>query len=102
LCINLGSGPRDFLFINLDLDTVLNAVQSHGEGRQVSEATPTLSDLFCQLHPDYPVVRLRIFPGEAYIAPTYWLIHDATTVGKQELDVCLHWLGRFTPVRQSS
>lgn len=43
-----------------------------------------------KLYPDYPVIKLRIAPGEAYIAPTGQIIHDGTSMGKQYPDVTLH------------
>jgi hypothetical protein len=45
--------------------------------------------------PTYPVLRLRVKPGEAYIAPTDNLIHDGSSVGKQFPDITIHNLGYF-------
>ena len=47
--------------------------------------------------PDYPVVRLTIRPGEAYIAPTENLIHDGSTLGMTSPDLALHMIGALTP-----
>ena len=46
--------------------------------------------------PNYPVARLRIDPGEAYILPTDNLIHDASTEGTRCPDITLTFLGFFT------
>jgi hypothetical protein len=45
--------------------------------------------------PSYPVLRLEIRPGEAYIAPTEIVIHDATTMGKEFTDATFTVLGNF-------
>jgi hypothetical protein len=56
-----------------------------------------LGQRFMKACPDYPVVQLRIEPGEAYIFPTDNLIHDASTNGKQFPDITLTFLGCFHP-----
>ena len=37
---------------------------------------------FMERFPDVPVVRCRIGPGDAYIAPTENLVHDGSHSGK--------------------
>ena len=37
--------------------------------------------------------------GEAYLAPTYNLIHDATTVGKTAPDLTYGIAGRFSMIK---
>jgi hypothetical protein len=46
-------------------------------------------------YPEYPVVKLRIAPREAYIAPTENMIHDGCTVDKNRPDLKLMFLGHF-------
>jgi hypothetical protein len=46
--------------------------------------------------PDYPVVKLRIRPGEAYIAQTENLIHDGSTLGQRGFDLAFMADGFFT------
>ncbi len=46
-------------------------------------------------YPDYPVIKVRVAPGEAYIAPTENMIHDGSTVGKQYPDIHLTLFGYF-------
>ena len=50
----------------------------------------------------YPVVRVRLDPGEGYMAPTENLIHDATTSSPDALDVQFRVCGRFWPMRDAS
>ena len=56
---------------------------------------------FMRARPEYPVIRLRINPGEAYILPTDNLIHDASTEGKTFPDITLTFLGYFEPPRET-
>jgi hypothetical protein len=53
--------------------------------------------VFMQSFPRYPVIKLMVRPGEAYIAPTENLIHDSTTEEKNMLDVAVTLLGAFAP-----
>jgi hypothetical protein len=50
---------------------------------------------FMRSFPGYPVLRVRIRPREAYIAPTDNLIHDGSSVGKNYPDIAVHLLGYF-------
>ena len=96
ICINIGRETRYFLFINL---SVLKMAQLLG----LSTATDfaqyyrgiEIPDKFMNAFPDYPVIRLALGPNMAYIAPTENMIHDATSLGKVELDFSLTFLGRF-------
>ena len=45
----------------------------------------------------YPVVRLQIDPGEAYIMPADNLLHDASTERTRFPDITLTFLGYFAP-----
>jgi hypothetical protein len=57
---------------------------------------------FMRSWPGYPVIRLRIDPGEAYILPTDNLVHDASTEGNVYPDITLTYLGRFVPAALAS
>ncbi|MEH1944912.1 MAG: hypothetical protein V7L01_32500 [Nostoc sp.] len=95
ICINLGREDRFFLFINLPLMEMFKALGlSDDEVYQHYRGT-TVGDEFMKLYPDYPIVKLKIAPGEAYIAPTDNLIHDASSLGKQYPDITLSFLGYF-------
>ena len=94
LCINLGQEDRFFLFINLTVVELLKAI-GLPEVSELKNRGLFLGYKFMKLYPSYPVVKVKIAPGEAYIAPTTNIIHDATSVGKKHLDVALHCLGYF-------
>ncbi|WP_145832119.1 hypothetical protein [Bradyrhizobium huanghuaihaiense] len=42
---------------------------------------------FMERYANVPVIRCRLSPGEAYIAPTENLIHDASSEGEKTADV---------------
>jgi hypothetical protein len=96
ICINLGHEPRYFLFINLSLMKMLEmlglstAVDISHYYRGID-----LPDKFMETFPDYPVIKLALAPNQAYIAPTENIIHDASTLDKQELDLSLTFIGKF-------
>jgi hypothetical protein len=96
ICINLGVEDRYFLFINLTMINMFAALGlSDPEDIYRHYRAVSLGDEFMQSCPDYPVVRLTIAPGEAYIAPTDNIIHDATSEGKKYTDISLHLMGYF-------
>lgn len=87
LSLNLSTEPRYFLYVNLT---------SHTLG--LDRGRPTWAEdtqAFFEANSSYPVVRVRIDPGEAYIAPTNHLLHDGSTLGKQRPDITFSMLGQF-------
>ena len=96
ICINLGREARYFLLINLTLKQIfseLNLVDPDDIYQDYRGVR--LPNKFLQAFPDYPVVKLAIYPGEAYIAPTENFIHDATSIGKTLPDWNMTFLGNF-------
>lgn len=88
MCINLGCEDRFLLFINLTLMDMLDSLMEQEilqcqDYHQVIDLGPK----FMARYPLYPVVKLRIRPKEAYIAPTENIVHDGCTLGKKYLDV---------------
>ena len=97
LCINLSREPRYSLFINLPLMKIFNKLGLR-DPQDIFEDFRglTLGHRFLQLCPDYPVIRMRVDPGEAYILPTDNLLHDASTEGNRYPDITLTFLGYFS------
>lgn len=96
ICINLGRGTRQFLFINLGLARMHEILH----GRALRDSKYYGSDLghaFMRAFPAYPAICLSIRPGEAYIAPTENMIHDGSTLGATHPDVALHMIGNLAP-----
>lgn len=67
ICINLGCSYRFLLFINRPVTEL--------DGTFPADVNKTVRK-FLREHRDYPVVAVRVNAGEAYIAPTEYLIHD--------------------------
>ena len=91
LVVNLGLQERSFVFINLPLLDLLDPGGiPHGPEtyRRYSWAYP-LAHAFLSAQPDYPPLRLTLYPGEGYCAPTQNLIHDGYTWGSAGTDVML-------------
>jgi hypothetical protein len=90
ICVNIGSESRYFLFVNLTIDRMFDsmAVKCKGHGTAVARQ-------FFNNHPTYPVFRVRLRPGEAYIAPTELLAHDASSIEMTDNDVSIMLRGMF-------
>jgi hypothetical protein len=96
ICLNLGREDRFFLFINLPLLEIFRALNlSDPEDIFQHYRGLNLGYEFMKRYPSYPVIKLKVAPGEAYIAPTDNLIHDGCTVGQQYADINLTFLGYF-------
>jgi hypothetical protein len=99
LCVNLGTSERYLLFVNVGLArmaallSALDPATDFGAWR----STP-LIHAFLERFPCYPLVRLAIRPGEAYIAPTENMIHDASTSTMQAMDEQVTVRGGFDPL----
>jgi hypothetical protein len=103
LCINFGREPRYSLFMNLPLMVMFRHMGLRDpEDIYRDYRGLYLGHRFMKARPDYPVVRLRIDPGEAYILPTDNLLHDASTEEKQFPDITLTFLGNFLPRVETS
>ncbi|MEX5566155.1 tryptophan halogenase family protein [Pseudophaeobacter sp. 1A16562] len=95
LCINLGSNARHLLFAPITIGE-MGRLSGLPEAR-LHRINPTdLGRHFMRLHPSMPIMRIRIDPGEAYIAPTENVVHDGATTSAQ--DVTLTFLGRFRSI----
>jgi hypothetical protein len=85
VCVNLGSEARFFLFVNISLGQMCEVMDDDQSGEK----------MFMRTFPSYPVVRVRIRPGEAYIAPTENIVHDGSSIDMNTMDVTLSLRGRF-------
>jgi hypothetical protein len=92
ISINLGVTARFLLYINLPLATIgALATEQFAFDTRVGDTRNGLRQLFMSRCGSYPVVRVRLDPGEGYIAPTENMIHFPSAVG----------CGRVTPRRTS-
>lgn len=98
LSINLGLEPRYLYFINLSATQIFNLVSKFYNLKQDFPngiGTLSLVSLFFDYYPSYPVIRLKIFPFEAYFAPTDNIIHDGSTLDKTFPDITVVFIGYF-------
>ncbi|WP_293133573.1 hypothetical protein [Microcoleus sp. bin38.metabat.b11b12b14.051] len=94
ICVNLGRDSRYFLFVNLTEMDIFEML-GYSDSPIGKLWTRQLTSEFMQRYPEYPVVKLRIAPGEAYIAPTENMIHDASTADMKHLDVKVMMRGYY-------
>jgi hypothetical protein len=93
LSINVGSGPRSLLFVNQLLDEIAAPGAIATAPQLVEPANRNATDFaraWLDLHPRYPVLRVDIVPGGAYLAPVQNMIHDGSTLltGARDWHVC--------------
>jgi hypothetical protein len=88
ICINMGCESRYFLFIDLQIAEIVEKLMLHGVTCNYTTAD-AIGTCFLQSFPDYPVIKLRLDPGEAYIAPVDNILHDGSTAGTSAADFCL-------------
>jgi hypothetical protein len=98
ISINLGAQARFFLYVNLPLATIgALAAEQFPSNSEIHDTQHGLRQIFMSHFGSYPVVRVRLDPGEGYIAPTENLIHDAITPGQHFPDIQFTVRGRFWP-----
>jgi len=95
ICVNLGQNDRFFLFINLTLKQIYIKINVANKKAFHEYDNQELLRLFFNLFPNYPVIKIRIKPYEAYIAPTENMIHDGSTEGNHSTDITLTTRGYF-------
>lgn len=82
VCVNVGSSHRYFLFVPCSLRLMMDVLrQAHGRDWQIPPRLTSIGRLFLEEYPTFPVIRCKVLPGEAYIAPTENLVHDASSDG---------------------
>jgi hypothetical protein len=99
ISINLGARDRHLLYVNLPLRTIAELVAEARGGAHVDDVAFTLPREFTRLFPGYPVVKLAIAPGEAYIAPTENIIHDGYAERSGAVDLHFTCRGYFRAPR---
>jgi len=97
LCVNLGGEDRYLLFCAVPLTEMYESVKRSGVALPADCGGTAIARRFLALHPAEPIFRLRVRPGEAYIAPTENVAHDASSSELARVDVSLQLRGRFAP-----
>jgi hypothetical protein len=91
--INLGPVDRYFIFLNQTASGM--AAMLERANLRVARDVRAIGAAFMSAFPEYPIVRLRLRPGEAYIAPTENILHDGSSAGVLETNHYLSIRGRF-------
>lgn len=97
IVVNLGREDRFFLFIRDTMMTVYNVVAKFSPDTPPANYTNSINTIsqYFMKNPAIPVVRMRLKPGEAYIAPTENLIHDGCSQERTSSDIVLSLRGKF-------
>jgi hypothetical protein len=92
LCFNLGPATRYLLVGDRDIRTIARAVRPDHRLRH-----PHTDDLRAYVAQGGPLnlLRIRLEPGEGYIAPTELLPHDGSTEGSAQPSTAAFWLGNW-------
>ncbi|MFJ2670433.1 hypothetical protein [Streptomyces sp. NPDC087525] len=91
LCLNLGPGPRYLLIGDHDIQQICRTL--HTDPEQHYPHTDDIRRYVTAGH-HLRCLRIRLEPGEGYIAPTEFLPHDGSTAGIDRPSVAAFWLGR--------
>jgi hypothetical protein len=87
VCVNIGREPRYFLYLPASLTDIAALTADALESGAVAVPDYTgLARVFMTRYPWFPVVRCRLEPNEAYIAPTENLVHDGSSAGQTSPD----------------
>jgi hypothetical protein len=100
ICVNIGQDDRYFLFLPISLTAVARILaEEMGPDWEMPRGRYTvLARQFMERFPDVPVIRCRLAPGEAYIAPTENLVHDGSSVGQSDIDEQFTIRGHIRPL----
>ncbi|RSN62025.1 hypothetical protein [Actinomadura sp. WAC 06369] len=85
--VNIGFRERYLHFVNLRVPGLIAMVEN--AGRPVPETARALKDAFFDACPDYPVIRVKLRPGQAYLLNTQGVLHDGATNQRGMPDVSL-------------
>lgn len=105
MCLNIGTEARYLLFVDLPLQDMDSALREAGIPDPRSDmwmerhVSSPMGLAFMEVFPEYPVLRLRVEPGEGYIATTENMLHDASTLGMRSWDLLASVFGRFATCR---
>ena len=98
IAMNLGLEDRYLIYVNLPLTRIWQLAHAPADAN-AALFEPDIITRFVRSCPTYPAVRIRIAPGEAYIAPTDNIIHDGSTAGMTQWDFFFTVIGHFSPRR---
>lgn len=92
ISINLSQSVRYFVFVPIQACRIATVLIQNNSA--LSDRNFDLATEYLRLHPRAILYRMRVNPGEAYIAPAENIIHDGIPV-RSHIDDTLVVLGRF-------
>jgi hypothetical protein len=94
LGVNLGPGPRWLLLATIDVLDLCRTIN-----RDRPQSYPHTDDVrrYTSEGHELQLLRIRLDPGEGYIAPTELLPHDGSTLDATERSRIAFWLGHWPP-----
>jgi len=101
LSLNLSSRPRSLLFVDLQLIHLEQLLDRARATPAELHNTTDLGRAFLRQNSDYPVLRLVLHPGEAYLAPVQNMVHDGSTLDMERRDLTLRAFGELVAARRS-
>ncbi|MFE4514251.1 hypothetical protein ACFRMQ_08670 [Kitasatospora sp. NPDC056783] len=92
LCFNAGPGSRYLLIGDTDASAICRRL-----GRDDPTHYPHTDDIRAYVHTGHPLrcLRLRLDPGEGYLAPTELLPHDGSTMDLPDPSTAAFWLDHW-------
>ncbi|MFD5620538.1 hypothetical protein [Streptomyces yangpuensis] len=93
LCLNLGPGSRYIILGVIDAQAVCRAVHPDDH----TQRHPHTDDYRTYVASGQPIriIRAHLAPGEGYVAPTEYLLHDGSTDGQDDPSAAAFWLGHW-------
>lgn len=94
LGVNLGPGPRWLVLATNDVLDLCRTID-----RDRPQSYPHTDDVrrYTSEGHELQLLRIRLDPGEGYIAPTELLPHDGSTLDATERSRIAFWLGHWPP-----
>jgi radical SAM protein with 4Fe4S-binding SPASM domain len=99
ICINTSREPRHFLYVPATVGGMVKLVSDLVDPRVFDGDATGLARFFARQFPNFPVMRVRVDPGFAYVAPTENMMHDASTVSMTSQSETITFRGHFRPRR---
>jgi len=97
--INLGDAATHLVLLNLHADAMRAHLVRGGEARAASLPLADLAARFFEEYPSYPLMRLRLDPGEGLWFPDAGIVYDGWTGAAEDIDVVLTIRGALEPAR---
>ncbi|WP_225731874.1 MULTISPECIES: hypothetical protein [unclassified Nocardia] len=99
LSVNLGQHDRCLLCVNAPLHVMEQVLREGNMLEGADNPRYALGKRFMEMFPRYPVTKVTIHPGEAYIAPTENVLHDGYAQPHGQIDLQFNCRGYFSADR---